>query len=156
MSIKKIDLAICMMEETKEEILSIGSASDSLITQAEQRLGVTFPDDYTYFLKKYGSLSFEAEEFYGLTKKGLQAVSIPCVIFSTEAARARGDIAKKMIKIKSSGYGPSFSLDLENIEGYSPIVETSLSYKRDMEKTIIADSFGDFFYNEIKAAIDDL
>jgi len=153
---EKIDSAIRMMENSGEEILSTGGASDTLIEQAEVTLGVKFPADYKYFLQKYGSLSFESEEFYGLTHLGLKAKSIPCTLFATKSAVKSGDISEKMIKIKSTGYGPVFSIDLTQGTMNAPVIETNLSYKRDKEKLLIADSFGDFFYNEIQTAINEL
>lgn len=156
MSIEKINLAIKMMESTGEEILTTGGVISSLILQAEQKLKIKFTEDYKYFLEKFGCLSFEGEEFYGLTNDELNADAIPCVIFATESARMRGDISQSMVFVKSSGYGPLFSIDLSGASSVSPVVETSLSYKRDKEVNVVAESFGDFFYNEIKDAIEDL
>ena len=156
MSIEKVKLAIKMMESTGEEILFTGGVSDKDITDAESRLGLEFPLDYKYFLGIYGSLSFEGESFYGLTQFGLDVGEIPCVIFATESALKRTDISNNMIYIKASGYGPLFSLHLSDSKKHSPVVETSLSYKRHKEIKILANSFGDFFYDEIKAAIEDL
>lgn len=156
MSIEKVKLAIKMMENTGEEFLFTGGVSDKYIIDAESRLGLEFPFDYKYFLRMYGALSFEGECFYGLTKFGLDAAGVPCVIFATESARKLKNISKKMIYIKASGYGPLFSLNVSEVEKYSPVVETSLSYKRDHEVKVLANSFGDFFYDEIKAAIEDL
>lgn len=157
MSIEKVNQAIVMMENSDEDILSVGSISESLIKEAELELGINFPDDYKYFIKKYGVLSFDSEEFYGITKSGLNSTSIPCVIFATKSARERGDISPQMIKIKSSGYGPNFSIDISQCkDGIAPVVETELSYKRDNHKAIVANSFGDFLLNEITDAIEDM
>jgi len=156
MTIEKINLALSMMQESKEIISTTGGGSDNLISEAEARLDIRFPEDYKYFLKKFGTLSFYGERFYGLTQFGLNAGAIPCVIFATESARELGDISQSMVYVKSSGYGPLFSIDLSGADSVFPVVETSLSYKRDKEVNILAESFGDFFYNEIKDAIEDL
>ncbi|OUS14093.1 cell wall assembly/cell proliferation coordinating protein [Gammaproteobacteria bacterium 53_120_T64] len=157
MSIEKIEKAGWIMEKSGEEILSCGGASDELITATERLLG-ELPDDYKYFLKKYGALSFEAEEFYGITKSGLEGQSVPCVIFCTQVARERGDISKDMIKIKSSGYGQSFSIDISQInkDGAAPVVETEISYKHDGNKSVIANSFSEFLLAEIQNSVDEL
>ena len=155
MSIEKVNLAIELMQNSGENIVSTGGASDELILNTETRLGIKFPDDYMYFLKKYGSLFFTGEMFYGLTRSGLESESVPCVIFATESARKLGEVSNKMIYIKDSGYGPLFCLDLENICGDTPVIEVSNSNKADKDTIIIADSFGDFFYNEIKLAVQD-
>ncbi|NTS77888.1 SMI1/KNR4 family protein [Catenovulum sp. SM1970] len=152
----KIDSAIRMMEQSGEEILVHGGASEELILAAESRLGIKFPQDYRYFLRKYGALCFESEEFYGLTKYGLQSKSIPCAIFATESAIKLGDISNKMIKVKSTGYGPIFCIDLTGEYENSPVVETELSFKREDRKHLVAQCFADFFYKEIERAIKEL
>ncbi|MGR5235996.1 SMI1/KNR4 family protein [Vibrio alfacsensis] len=158
MTENKIDKAVQMMQRTGEEVLQIGGASEELITQAEKVLGVVFPKDYRYFLKTYGAISFESEEFYGLTKKGLEATSIPCVVFATLSARELGDISTSMVKIKSTGYGPSFSLDVSQKDeaGNCPVIETTLSYKVNSQIKRVANSFSEFFWDEIQNAIDEL
>lgn len=158
MAIDEIEKAYSLMEKTGEEILLTGFVSDEIITAAETLLEVKFPDDYKHFLRKYGALSFEAEEFYGITKSGLEGKSVPCAIFSTKSARLRGDISKDMIKIKSSGYGPSFSIDTSQVDknGCAVIVETDLSFKSNGDKKIAANNFSEFFLSEIQNAIEDL
>lgn len=156
MSVDDIRKAYKLMESSGEEIEVIGGGSKELISAAEVFLGVTFPDDYRYFLEKFGALSFEAEEFYGITKSGLKAKSVPSVIFATMAARDRGDISNSMINVKSSGYGPSFCIDTSGNGDSAPVVEVGLSFKRDGVKVQVAKSFGEFFLNEIERAVADL
>lgn len=52
-----------------------------------------------------------------------------------------------MIVIKSSGYGPIYSIDTSIIgeAGEPVVVETELSFKRDGDKNVICKSFEDFF-----------
>ena len=154
----KLDLAVQLMEKSGEEISSLPPSSDMQIKEAEEYLKIVFPPSYKAFLKKFSCMSFEAEEFYGITNSGINANAVPSVIFATHAARARGDISESMIKIKTSGYGPNFCIDMSelNSEGEGAVYEVPLSYKRDGEKTKVADSFADFFYDEIKAAVEDL
>lgn len=63
-----------------------------------------------------------------------------------------------MIKIKSSGYGPSFSIDTSTLgkQGEAVIVETELSFKDCAEKKVIADSFGRFLLAEIEQSLKDI
>ncbi|MCH8498305.1 MAG: SMI1/KNR4 family protein [Marinobacter sp.] len=157
MNSSDIDNAIDLITSSGEEFDCTGGVSTSDISDAENFLNTKFPDDYVYFLKHYGSFSFESEEFYGVTKDGVISESVPSVIFTTKVARARGDISNDMIKIKSSGYGPSYCIDLSLAEsGNSPVVEVALSFKRDGEKKMVAKSFSEFFLNEIKNALSDL
>lgn len=158
MDIEDLKKAHKIMKDSGEEIEVIGGASEDMISKAEVFLGVRFPEDYRYFLEKYGALAFEAEEFYGITKDGLEAKSVPSVIFATKAARDRGDISERMIIIKSSGYGPSFCIDTSGDSSSTsvPVVEVDFSFKRGGIKKQVAESFGEFFLNEIEKAVAEL
>lgn len=60
-----------------------------------------------------------------------------------------------MVVIKSSGYGPIYSIDTAVVgdDGESPIIETELSFKREADKLIVAKSFEDFISGSIRDAI---
>jgi hypothetical protein len=83
---------------------------------------------------------------------------VPSVLFATETARSEGDVDEYMIVIKSSGYGPLYSIDTASTEagGESVIVETGLSFKRDAQKIIISQNFEEFFCSSIRQAIREL
>jgi hypothetical protein len=103
-------------------------------------------------------LSFAGETYYGVTKSGLAATAIPSVLFATKNARSLGDADNGMIVIKSSGYGPIYSIDTSIIgeAGEPVVVETELSFKRDGDKNVICKSFEDFFCASVRQAIKDL
>ena len=61
-----------------------GGATDALIAEFENELGVSFPSSYKLFLKKFEALSFAGETYYGITKSGLSATAIPSVLFATK------------------------------------------------------------------------
>lgn len=132
-----------------------GPATEEMITCYEKKLGVNFPESYKLFLKEYGTLSFNGESFYGISKKGLLAESVPDIVFATLAERKLGCIDNQMIYIKSSGYGPLFSIDTSIIGNNNEpvVVETQLSFTDDQEKIVIADNFVEFLYNEIKSTL---
>lgn len=147
-----------LMLQSGEDFHSSGSATSELIESYQNILGNKFPESYRLFLEKYGTLSFNGESFYGISKSGLSATSIPDVKYATEDARKLGDIDENMIKIKSSGYGPSFSIDTSTLgkQGEAVIVETELSFKGCAEKKVIADSFGRFLLAEIEQSLKDI
>lgn len=149
----KIEQAIA---DSGETYYGSGSASDDLISAYELSLGVAFPESYKIFLKKYGTLMFNGLSFYGISKQGLSADSAPDVRFVTIEARKSGDIDNNMIKILSSGYGPSFSIDIYTIgeTGEAVIVETELSFKREKNKSIVANGFSEFLLQEISASLE--
>ncbi|HHV7361494.1 TPA: SMI1/KNR4 family protein [Morganella morganii] len=153
-----IDAIEKIMIDSGEDILSSGGASIETINLFESLLNVVFPESYKIFLQKYGTLAFGSENIYGITKKGINGDRVPCVLFVTKQAREMGDISNGMIKIKSSGYGPSFSIDTDIIgnSGEPVIVQTELSFKQNGIKKIIADNFAEFLLAEIEMAIEDL
>ncbi|EGO8358851.1 SMI1/KNR4 family protein [Escherichia coli] len=149
----KIEQAIA---ESGEVHYDSGPASDQLISAYELSLGTSFPESYKIFLKKYGTLMFNGLSFYGISKQGLSADSAPDVRFVTIEARKLGDIDNNMIKILSSGYGPSFSIDTSTIgeAGEPVIVETELSFKRERNKNIVANNFAEFLLQEISESLE--
>jgi hypothetical protein len=146
------------IKSSGEESFITGGVSDAKIMEFESLLGVKFPESYKCFLKAYGALSFCGDTYYGITQKGKEENQVPCVLFSTLDARSRGDISERMIKVKSSGYGPYFSLDLDILgqNGEPAVVETELSFKSTGDKKIISESYGDFLLMSIREAIEDI
>lgn len=153
-----LDLIESEINASGEELISAGGANESLILAFEKEMGVAFPLSYTLFLKRFGALSFGGDTYYGITKSGLEADSIPSVLFATMSARSQGDADSQMIVIQSSGYGPIYSIDtsISSGSGEHPIIETELSFKRDASKKIIFESYEDFFLSTVRNAIKDL
>ncbi|MDZ7323914.1 hypothetical protein N4G41_19985 [Kosakonia sacchari] len=62
-----------------------------------------------------------------------------------------------MVKVLSSGYGPSLSIDasIKNENGEFAVVETELSFKRDGSKKIVSYSFAGFLLQEIDASLEE-
>ncbi|CAI3797800.1 hypothetical protein GLGCALEP_01918 [Pseudomonas sp. MM221] len=135
-----------------------GGATDTMVSDFEKALGVSFPLSYKLFLKKYGALSFGGDAYYGITKSGVEATSVPSVAFATKSARADGDADEFMVVVKASGYGPIYSIDTSIIgaSGEPVIVETELSFKRTKEKIVIYQSFKEFFVDTVRQAIREL
>ncbi|EOW6410772.1 SMI1/KNR4 family protein [Cronobacter sakazakii] len=143
------------MSESGEDAQGSGPAADEKIRLYEQELEVQFPYTYKLFLEKYGTLSFNGESFYGISKLGLGAQSAPDVRYTTLKARELGDIDNNMVLIKSSGYGPLFSIDLSvHKNGEAVVIKTDLSFKRDGSKKIVARSFAEFLINEVKESLE--
>ena len=142
--------------DSGEACFSGGPASEHVILAYEASLGISFPHSYKIFLRKYGTLMFNGLSFYGISKQGLSASSAPDVRYVTIEARKLNDIDDKMIKVLSSGYGPSFSIDVSIMgnSGEAVIVETELSFKEDKNKKIVANSFAEFLLHEISASLE--
>ncbi|EPC8954018.1 SMI1/KNR4 family protein [Cronobacter sakazakii] len=144
-----------LISESGEDAQGSGPAADEKIRLYEQELEVQFPYTYKLFLEKYGTLLFNGESFYGISKLGLGAQSAPDVRYTTLKARELGDIDNNMVLIKSSGYGPLFSIDLSvHKNGEAVVIKTDLSFKRDGSKKIVARSFAEFLINEVKESLE--
>ncbi len=150
-----LDMIEAEMRSSGEDLAYTGGVSESVIDEFEKEIGVFFPKSYRLFLAKFGALSYRGDNYYGATKAGVEAVSIPSVIFATKNARLLGDADDAMVVIKSSGFGPIYSIDTSQVRssGESLIVETELSFKRNGEKKIISNSFEDFLVDSIRDAI---
>lgn len=153
-----IDTLAAEIDASGDEPACAGGADNGVISSFEKYLDVVFPESYKLFLKKYGALSFGGDTYYGITKNGLNATAAPSVAFVTKSARARGDADDSMIVVKSSGYGPIYSVDTSIIgsAGEPVVVETELSFKRSGEKNVIYQDFGEFFTDMIREAIAEL
>ncbi|MGF6232840.1 hypothetical protein QFZ27_006795 [Inquilinus ginsengisoli] len=156
MSISDVNTAIQLILDSGESYRPGNGAADDMLSAFENRLGVRFPPSYRYFLAKMGTLSFMGHQFYGITKSGLNAESIPCVLWATERSREKGHITDSMLRIKMSGYGPFYVLDLSqrNAEGEGAVLELPVQgISGGSEK--IADDFGSFLLGEITSALSD-
>ncbi|MCF5222740.1 hypothetical protein ALP36_03567 [Pseudomonas syringae pv. coriandricola] len=153
-----LDIIESEINASGEELTCAGGASDSLILDFEKEMGIAFPASYKLFLKKFGALSFAGDTYYGATKSGLAATSIPSVFFATMKARSQGDADSKMVVIYSSGYGPIYSIDTSINSGpnENPIIETELSFKRDPVKKTVFENYETFLLSTIRKAIEEL
>lgn len=153
-----IDVLEKEMVSSGDDPASAGGCSDKDLKEFENALGVAFPESYKLFLKKFGALSFGGDTYYGITKSGLNADEDPCVYFATKTARGQGDADSGMIVIKSSGYGPIYSIDTKKLgsSGEPVVVETELSFKRDKLKKLAYDNFEEFLSVNVRQAIMDL
>lgn len=61
MSVKEIVM-------TKENVYHLEGVSDEEIIKAEEKLGLTFAEEYTTYLKEFGLLSYGVHELTGICK----------------------------------------------------------------------------------------
>jgi len=87
-----------------------GKKDISLVDEAEEILGLSFPPTYRKFLEILGSGDIVGCEFYGITNKGLGAFGIPNVVWLTLEKRKTG-MPKSLIPIYSEGDGSYYCLD---------------------------------------------
>ena len=71
-----------IMESSGEEIECSSPITEKTICEFERGLDLKFPESYRQFLKTFGFLSFDGEEFYGVTPSGINAKNLPSVYLS--------------------------------------------------------------------------
>lgn len=156
MPARAVDIAIQMILDSGEPYRPGTGATEDTLCAFESRLELKFPPSYRHFVAALGTLSLMGHQFYGVTKSGLNAESIPCVLWATEHSRGKGHITASMLRIKMSGYGPFYVIDLSqtNAEGEGAVLELPVQgISGGSEK--IADDFGSFLLAEITSALSD-
>ena len=137
-----------------EEKLSTGffsrASTIEKVQYVEKNLQLYLPTSYKNFLINYGSGGVLGIEIYGITRD-LDGKSVPNMIWVTQNARDKYDLPKQYIVIGASGFGPWYIIDtsVKNIEGENPVLMYGGGYVTEK----IADSFGEFLYNELKTAM---
>lgn len=137
-----------------EALCATGEASDPCtaeqIENAEEVLGVEFPDQYRYFLSKYGAILVDGGELYGLPNPQKNDPPLWCdVVQSTTKLRARNQAGSEnsdLIPISDDGTGVYFFLDTASststkILAIGPGISKELEY--DVFSFLIAQSAGE-------------
>lgn len=132
----------------------VGSRPDSLIEKGELRLGLKFPPSYREFLKKYGAGYFAGESYYGLIGENFEDSGHPDGIWLNISSRSYG-VPNHLVIVNGLGEGTEFAIDTSKPDqkGECPIVAVPIGYQGGFDLEVIANSFGEFFYNTIQEAI---
>lgn len=155
MSMRHYREAVELMQASgREELLRLPQP-EPIVDELERKLAVSLPEDYKQMVRDFGILGFQGFEIDGVGSGGVEAEGAPAVAWATLKRREKGLLSPTMVKIMSSGYGPEFVLDCAETPrtGEAPVHMVSLGGQQDdMEK--VADSFGEFLLNEVRAAVE--
>ncbi len=145
-----INKALLLIEENIEEADFFGKIDNSTIEKCENHLGVLLPLSYKEFILKYGSGDILGIEIYGLVGNIIEnEKGIPSTVWITMNSRDDQHIKlpKKYIIIGVTGYGPYYVIDTSELNNNeAPVYIWDIGDNRKK----IADSFGQFIYEEIK------
>ena len=134
------------------ERADLGSGvSDQAIAVAEDYLGLRFPTSYREFVSAVGWCSIGGRDFYGITREGVAATSIPSVVFATRSEREDGGLPAGLLFVEDSGADEKFVLDIRelNAEGDAPVKAwTPASDAVSLE--ILAPDFGSYLLKAAK------
>jgi hypothetical protein len=141
-----------IFEKYKEKTDFVGPVSDSAIEQAENRLGVKFPQDYRFFLKKCGAGSFGGCEIYGIVPDDTIA-SVPNGIWATEYLRAQSMVPDHCVVFAFDGFDGYYCMDTTENAGKE---ECPVLLVRPGQTEQAEEGFAKFLLKQLKQEIDDL
>lgn len=149
MSIEDVKETINIINQNIDLADFVGEINPSLIDEAEELLGVTFPNSYKYFLKKLGCGDIYGQEFYGIIKADFINSGIPDAIWITLKKRKDSGLPDYLVIVYFGGDGDYYAIDCRDSNN-APIVywEPGASKKSDKLHKI-ADDFGIFFKETI-------
>lgn len=126
------------------------------IIHAEVNLNLWIPEDYKWFLKKYGSGVFHSMELYGMVRDMSQKM-IPNAIWVTQYMRINRNLPNSYIVVAFDGWEQYYCIDTafrDNL-GISPVVKFPNRINDGTELTeFVADSYIDFLLIQLKEEID--
>ena len=144
--------ALELIERNDDQADFDGPKPDSLLSKAEQTLGLSFPATYRAFLSRLGCGDISGAEFYGVIKDDFENSAVPDAIWLTLRQRRIGNAPLSLILIGSTGDGGYYAIDCsESLDGIeSPVVEW---WPRQKKQSVIAKDFGEFFLRSVREAL---
>ncbi|MER5257944.1 SMI1/KNR4 family protein [Streptomyces sp. NPDC002855] len=82
------------------------------MAEAEQRLGVSFPDSYKLFLRELGDCDVAGDEFYGIVMRDGQLLG---AVTETLDLRESAGMASSLVAFRPDGMGGYFVLDTSRL-----------------------------------------
>lgn len=107
-------------EGESEENYFIGGVSDEKIKNVEKYLEIQFPEDYRWFLKRYGSGGIEGIDILGMEKEENE-IEKNTVVYATNQFRNEYNLASDIAIVEYSG-GYATGINTKNAIGENSIV----------------------------------
>jgi antitoxin YobK len=133
-----------------------GGVSDSIILQAEEALGVRFPDSYRVFLSRYGALSKDGFEIAGLcepsTTQSNNLLWLDVIVCTKQIRRSlHGQLPGQFVFVSDDGSDIKYFIDTStfNACNESPVIALGPN----TNSVIVA---SDFFEFALKLSKDEL
>lgn len=153
MSIVNYKKAIECIENNRKEMFFGKGASKELVNKAEKALEIKLPFQYRDFVERYGALSFDGTEIYGVTSDNFQNGKIPNGIWYTLDERKKYNLPKQLLIIYHTGAEEYFCLDFSKLNEEGEPAVVAYAFCVDVEYQTyekIADDFGDFLLDMLK------
>lgn len=141
--------AIEIIEHNHENFDDFHPQTDIVIKNAEKKLGISFPDSYKVFLKKYGYLGLGGEEINGLWNSSI----IKHTLYQRQQSNNADPFPLSFVPIYNLGNGEIYCLDTDqmNVQNECPVVAW---YFGRIEKISI--DFGEFLLNIITEELENI
>lgn len=144
-----IEKAFDIIERNKHLADFCDPIPPSEVAKAEHMLDVHFPKSYAKFIKSYGAGDIGGLELYGIIEAlEKDGHGPPNGVWLTQDSRKIANLPHEFIVIADTGYGPHYVLDTSQMDdsGECPVYMWDVGNQKEK----IADSFGDFLYEELK------
>ena len=80
-----------------------GGQEDATIASAEAKLGVLFPPSFREYLRRWGNLSFDGCEYYGLTRNtDLEKAGVPNCVWFTLRKRSQVGLPQGLVVFRNN------------------------------------------------------
>lgn len=154
MKLSEIYEAIQRLQLSNGQLIrSPGGVPESVVQQAEARLGVRFPPSFRWFLSNWGGASIDGEVVNGLIGLPFEDACGPDVVYCTMLDRDQFGLDHALVPLVDNDGDEIFYLDTSEVDanGESPVVQmVSEDPKR---KTVYASNFAEFLLKRIDFAL---
>lgn len=155
MGLDEYEKAVALMNEHPELQHFVGARSETLVQAAEKALGLKFPSSYRRFVLELGAGSFGSFEVYGVTDANFESSSVPNGIWCTLDDRKFGSLPLDLVVVSHDGTGSYYCLDCKKSSEEELIVLYHLGHPlAQQNKEIIANSFGEFFLQNVREQLE--
>jgi SUKH superfamily protein len=143
MSLEDARRAIASIEGNPSNHMVIGGRPESLVTAAEQTLGLTFPPSYRAFLRRLGAGGVGPQEIYGVVDADFENSSVPDAVWVTLGERRRG-LDQRFVVVGETGLGEWYVLDCSDPtdEGMVAVTESG-----GQQVEMVSSDFGEFIWS---------
>lgn len=130
-----------------------GPKPETLIGAAEQALELKFAPSYRRFLLELGCGNLKGLEIYGVINENFDRSCVPNGIWLTLHERLNLGLSTRYVLIGDDGDSGYYAIDtfMSNLSGENPVVKLAVDGRQSEQ---IADSFGSYLLEAVKAAID--
>ena len=143
-----------MLDELDGDIS--GPKPEEMVAAAEAKLGVPFPPSFRQYLLKWGNVSFEGIEYYGLTQNSdFDNSGIPNCVWYTLKQRRQVGLPDHLIIFLNHDGDEFICIDTDHVLDGD---ERGIAFWNNAERTVsdqLAITFAEYLHDELSECLDD-